>query len=245
MRQLRTNGRESVRDRGKSRGESVCITRNPSRGVAHIRCRAMTLAEVLVVMAMLGLLIALILPALSKPTAKSRINCGNNLKQVGLAFRIWSGDNGDQFPMSVSTNAGGTMELVSLGNVFPHVQVMSNELNTPKIVVCPQDLRRQAATNFLAGFTDAHISYFVGLDAEETQTQMLLAGDSNLEVDSKTVSPGLLNLWTNSAAGWTAERHVRRGNVAFADGSVQQYTNAGLREALVNTGVATNRLAIP
>lgn len=34
-----------------------------------------------------------------------RINCVNNLKQIGLAFRIWSGDNDDKYPFDVSTNS--------------------------------------------------------------------------------------------------------------------------------------------
>lgn len=78
-----------------------------------------------------------------------QINCINNLKQIGLAFRIWAGDNNGQFPFNVSTNAGGTMELCRLGedgfdlSAAIHFQVMSNELNTPKILVCPDDKTRK------------------------------------------------------------------------------------------------------
>jgi len=45
-----------------------------------------------------------------------RINCINNLKQVGLSFRQWALDHGDQYPFNVSTNAGGTMELYAVGS---------------------------------------------------------------------------------------------------------------------------------
>ncbi len=34
-------------------------------------------------------------------------SCVNNLKMVGLCFRMWAMDNGGQFPFNVSTNAGG------------------------------------------------------------------------------------------------------------------------------------------
>jgi len=208
--------------------------------------RAFTLLEALLVTAVLALLLAVFLPALAKPRARvKKISCVNCLKQVGLGFRIWAGDNGDRFPVQLSVTNGGTMELVPGGAAFPHFQVLSNELNTPKVLVCPEDRGRRPATTFVTGFDDSHLSYFVGLDAQDGQPQAFLSGDSNLEVDGKPVRPGLLVLATNSAAGWTAARHAYGGNVAFADGSVQAFNSAGLRAALARTSAATNRLAVP
>lgn len=205
--------------------------------------RGFTLVELLVIVATLVLLAACLLPALAVAKAKSkRINCASNLKQVGMSFRIWPG-NRPYYQMRVPAHEGGTMEWVAGGEAWPHFLVMSNELNTPYILVCPADQRTRAAS--WATLSRTNVSYFVGVDAEETQPQMFLSGDSNLEVGGKPVSPGLLNLRTNIAVGWTAARHVRQGNVALADGSVQQYSSTKLREALARTGVATNRLAIP
>jgi hypothetical protein len=81
-------------------------------------------------------------------------SCANQLKQVGLAFRVWGIDNNDRFPFQVPTNQGGTMELRAIGpdgfdtNAFLHFQVISNELSTPLILVCPGDVTRTAVTNF-------------------------------------------------------------------------------------------------
>ena len=207
--------------------------------------RAMTLTEVLVVIAVLVLLAALLLPALTAGRSKKlRIDCASNLKQVGLAFRLWAGDNNDGFPMRVSVTNGGAMEFALSGNVLPIFQVMSNGLNTPRLLVCPADKGRVAAKNW-SELRGGNISYFISLGADETTPQMLLSGDSNLEVDGKPVGPGILNLSSTTAVGWTAARHNRCGNVALGDGSVQQFTTSGLRQALQQAGTATNRLAIP
>src|SRR5580658_5695752 len=104
-----------------------------------------TLVALLVIIAVIALLAAMLLPALAAAKRKAqRINCVNNLKQCGLAFRIWEGDNGDKMPMAVSTANGGTEEFAAGADTFRHFQVMSNELSTPKILVCPADTRSQA-----------------------------------------------------------------------------------------------------
>ena len=100
------------------------------------RSAGLTLFEVGVVIAIVLILVVLILPRLARARTASHINCINNLKQVGLACRIWEGDNGDLYPMAVSVTSGGSREMVTTGNVVQTFQVMSNELSTPKILVC-------------------------------------------------------------------------------------------------------------
>jgi type II secretory pathway pseudopilin PulG len=57
--------------------------------------------EIMAVLAVVAILAAMLLPALSKAKSKAqRIGAISNLKQVGLAARIWSGDNGDRMPSS-------------------------------------------------------------------------------------------------------------------------------------------------
>lgn len=73
------------------------------------------------------------------------INCVNNLKQIGLAIKIWEGDNGEKYPFQISTNSGGTLELCDRDkngfdrNSLAHFVVMSNELGTPLLLCCPKD----------------------------------------------------------------------------------------------------------
>lgn len=206
----------------------------------------MTLIELLVVLAVIAVLGALILPQMARPHVYGGgPNCVNNLKQAGLAFRIWDGDNNDKYPMAVSGTNGGSMEFTCGANAFRTFRVMSNELSTPRVLICPQetDNTRFMATNF-EYFCNSNISYFVGVDATETSPTMVLSGDHNI-TNGTTIRNGLLELTTNRPAGWTTRVHNKIGNVVLADGSVQQDSITGLQDQIAKTGVVTNRLLMP
>ena len=221
--------------------------------------KGFTLTELLVVICTVAVVAVLLLPALAAAKRKSsKIGCVQNLKQIGLSFRAWSGDNNDKYPMQVSVTNGGAMEPTVSGNVSAIFRVMSNELSNPKILICPQDTSRHYATNFTTDLNHQTISYFVGLDAEEQDPQMILAGDDNLAINGVRVRPGILTLLKNTSVGWTKERtgpfhspgnfhkqHFRVGNIVLADGSVQTTSSSSLRQWVQQTGTATTRLVIP
>lgn len=159
---------------------------------------------------LIAVLAGLLLPALAKARQKAqRINCAIHLKQVGLAFRIWDGDHAGQFPFNVSTNQGGTRELCLTGpdgldqNSWLHFQVMSNELTTPNILLCPNDITKQAATDF-SHLRALNVTYVIhsGTNVSDVNPQAVLA-----------ICP-------------------IHHNALFADGSVQQLTEAQMQKLM-------------
>jgi type II secretory pathway pseudopilin PulG len=95
------------------------------------------------VMAILFILAAMLLPALSAAKRKAqKINSVNNLKQIGLAMRIWSGDNGDRLPTSFEemTNELGTERITydpETGQRYVYLGAgMSMDKLKPDSVVC-------------------------------------------------------------------------------------------------------------
>ena len=131
----------------------------------------------------LVILPALLLPALSRAKSRAeRISCANNMKQIGLSFRVWAIDHNGNFPFNMSTNNGGTLELCLPGsdgfdrNAAFHFQVMSNELSTPKILVCPSDTKKQPALNF-ESLQPVSVSYqvFSGTNVSDVNPNQVLA----------------------------------------------------------------------
>jgi prepilin-type processing-associated H-X9-DG protein len=214
------------------------------------RSQAFTLVEMVIVIFVLVLLAAMLLPALSKPKYGHHFSCVNNLRQIGLSYRIWDGDNGGKYPMDVSVTNGGTMELFQTGSTFQNLAFlnylpMANQLSTPKFLHCPADTNGFAATNSWRELNNQNVSYFVGLDASAENPRTILSGDDNFEINGVAVKSGLLEFSSNTPIAWSAARHKFSGNILLADGSVQSVAISGLTNLVQQTGLATNRLAIP
>lgn len=120
--------------------------------------------------------------ALAKAKEKAEsIACINNLKQLALSVRVWAIDNGDISP--------------------PDMLSMTNEMGTPKILVCPGDKTREPAKDW-ASYTAAHCSYeYLAPSAPNTEpTQVLF----------RCPIHGHVGLCDGSVQGEIAKRHPER-----------------------------------
>ncbi len=203
--------------------------------------RALTLVEVMVVIFSLFILAVVLLPALSAPRIRSALACINQLKETGMAVKISEGNHAGAYPVTMpATIDGSTIPTAALiaETIF---QSMSNELSSPRVLVCPADRGRLPASSFRT-LGAKNISYFVNLDAITAGAQDIVAGDDNLAVRGSRVKSGLTAFSNTVPLSWTADRHRYCGNVALADGSVRVLTNSNL---LASAGLAGKRLAVP
>ncbi len=216
--------------------------------------RAFTRLELAVVLATLGLLAGIALPGLAVSRVRSeQVNCASNLRQVGHGVQLWASDHGDRTPWVTPESEGGTRGSTSPLRQNPWFQIgwMSNELVTPKILICPSDqlgAPRKMANDFSSGpggffnlsYRNNALSYILGLHAVFELSRNMLSGDRNLRFNAINISCSLgfmntallnggpsLNAWTNSI-------HGTAGNLLFSDGSVEELSSAGLRQVLAD-----------
>jgi prepilin-type processing-associated H-X9-DG protein len=221
--------------------------------------RATTLPEVLVVLFILLFIAGLLVPLLLWPrlainkASPYRIKCVNNLKNLGLALRIFATDNEGQFPWRVPIEQGGSLEeLADDSRIWRHFQVLSNELSTPKILICPSSPQTEAT-----GFgplnprddrhrhpfsTNDHVSYFLTTGFTEQDNNPILAGDRNLTRNGISVRGRIRPTTTDVFSFTKPGHHEGAGNLLFGDGSVQQVSSAQAAQVFKDglTPVGTN-----
>ena len=169
--------------------------------------------------------------------------------------------------LHIGSRVVGNTQTASKG-VFGMFLVLSNEINNPKILYCPSefetqrtpsssfaDASAQNGANTVPFTNDLNVSYFIGVDSQDTVPNSFLAGDHNMGDNanpptslfmaaSGSPSRPFISLGTNAQVpttggpGWMDNGHQKQGNVLLGDGSVQSLSRNKLYEALKNSGDA-------
>lgn len=95
---------------------------------------AFTLIEVLVVAAIVGVLVALCLPAMAAiKVSGNRAKCLSNMRQIGLALQLYANENSGSFPPTTHTTGTRRIEQSWIYGIAPFLD------NVDKVRVCPSD----------------------------------------------------------------------------------------------------------
>lgn len=215
---------------------------------------AFALVELAAVLAVVGLLLVAAVFALKQVKKRAApIKCVNQLKNVGLAYRIFATDSGDRFPFQLSATNGGTKEFEH--DIVRQYLALTNELYTPRLLVCVTRAFGRARNSrgyeteakSWAELSAGNIDYFVNLDADEAAPRRILAADDELQIGGKTAH-GLQLVRTNDVLSYPAGLHENGGNygnAVMSDGSVEQFGSERWAGILADSGLETNRFLLP
>ena len=111
--------------------------------------RGFTLIELLVVVAIIAILAAILFPVFARAREQARrASCASNLKQVGLAMKMYIQDYDEQFPSN---------ELPDIGELGWAEQISTYQRNT-QVLQCPSESQQQQQPDL---YTDYYMSVWL------------------------------------------------------------------------------------
>ncbi len=184
---------------------------------------AFTLLETMVATLIIGILVALLLPAIMKAKARGlQTFCSNNLRGVGLGLISYAESHDGNFPQQIPASQGGSFPIptnamlpggIIARDVRPFL-LASNSLGNAKILVCPTDRDKRPLTSF-SQVRGTNVSYFNSVRPRRSNINTFIAGDNHITFLPSGGSPFGFRPY------WSTNRHDDSGNIVFSDGHVE------------------------
>lgn len=203
------------------------------------RRAAFTAIELLVLCLVLTLFFVFLLYRFSAQFRRpNEMRCVNNLKNLGMAARIFTSGNNGLSP--IEKPAPTNPPPADIGQFFT---AFAKEMRLPKMLVCPADPDAKEATH-MTKLAPKNISYFANVTGGPLPFNAFLFGDNHLQTGGGQALTGKLTVSSNTPLAWRPTRHNRKGAIAMNDGSVIITDDIRLRRTLADQGSFTNVLLI-
>lgn len=174
--------------------------------------RAFTFVEMLVVLAVIGILAAILIPAVSATRRKARrTECQNQLRRLGLGFHLYASVNDQLFPHEDAGSGGSPPQGTCWFDVLdPHLRVR----NLSRLKQCPTfDGEKDWHSYKMNSLLERSSNHFYRLGSSPDESRTILLFDARTDsVGNRKQTKG-----TKKSA---APLHDNGTNVLFVDGGV-------------------------